>query len=386
MPSFRRVKLLKLPALTKKAFFIFVAVFVLAVILFSLLYGFYYFQIKVPKASHISPFSITFDPSQGKISLQGPHLVKSEAQWKQFRVERGKSVAQIAKQLEEEGIIRSSLLFRVYARLNRLDRTVKFGTYWVSSELSIGDLVERFQQSKGIRLTFLEGWRREEFASYAAKALGGVSFEDEFLEVSKGKEGHLFPDTYLIPYFIAAQDLVALLTETFEEKYRALLDEEKMTRVEVCLSVSTTGTCSDKRSISKGKLVILASLVERETTGDNEEEMRMIAGILIKRWFSGWKLDVDATVQYALGYQEEGETWWKKTLTKKDLKVDSLYNTYEWIGLPPGPICNPGFATLSAVSNAKPSPYWFYLHDKEGNVYYARTLDEHTRNVVRYLR
>jgi len=386
MSSFQRVKLPKLPALSKRAFFIFVTIFVLAAVTFSLLYGFYYFQIKVPKASRVSLFSITFEPSQGKILWQGPHLVRSAAQWKQFKVERGKSVAQIAKQLQEEGIIRSSLPFRIYARLNRLDRTVKFGTYWVSSELSIGDLVERFQQSKGIRLTFLEGWRREEFASYAARALGSVSFEGEFLKASKGKEGHLFPDTYLIPYYISPQNLVALLTRTFEEKYKVLLDEGKRAQVEICLSISTAGTCSDKRSISKKTLVILASLVERETTGDNEEEMRTIAGILIKRWFSGWKLDVDATVQYALGYQEEGETWWKKTLTKEDLKVDSLYNTYEWIGLPPGPICNPGFATLSAVSNAKPSPYWFYLHDKGGNVYYAKTLDEHTRNVVRYLR
>jgi UPF0755 protein len=98
-------------------------------------------------------------------------------------------------------------------------------------------------------------------------------------------------------------------------------------------------------------------------------------------------LGVCATVQYALGYQEEGKTWWKKVITTdEDTKIDSPYNTYKYVGLPPGPISNPGLAALRAVANPQVSEYLYYLHDKEGNIHYAKTLDEHNQNVVEYLR
>ncbi len=366
MSILRRLKP-SLPAFSTKLFFI-LLVFMLSAATF--LCAFYYFQIEVPKA----------------VNWQGGRLIRNEGEWKKFKIKEGENTAQIAARLQQEGVIRSALIFRFWARLNHLDRTVKFGTYWVSADLSVRELGERFQQSKGIQLTFIEGWRREESASYAAKTLGNVIFEDEFLKASKGKEGYLFPDTYLIPYYIAAEELVDLLTKTFGERYQALLDEKGLERVEVCFSLSPQGRCSGRKRLSRKEVVTLASLVERETVGDSAEEMGVIAGILVKRWVSGWMLDVDATIQYALGYQEEGETWWKRLLTKEDLNLDSPFNTYKNNGLPPAPICNPSLAALKAVRDARPSSYWFYLHDSEGNVHYASTLEEHNGNVSRYLR
>ncbi|GMR19144.1 MAG: endolytic transglycosylase MltG [Patescibacteria group bacterium] len=321
---------------------------VLIITLLLSLWGVYYFNIKVP-------------------------LAGGGDRWEQFEIERGKSVSVVAGQLEDKGIIRSALFFKLYARLNKLDRTVKFGNYWVSPALSVADLVERFQQNKGgIRLTFLEGWRREEFAAYAAKTLGRVELEEDFLRASEGKEGFLLPDTYLVPYYISSQELVELLQRTFVQKYESSLAPEGPYKV--------LGA-----SLSKGDLVTLASLVERESSGD-EDEMRTISGIFIKRWISGWRLDADATIQYALGYQKDTGEWWKDNLTKVDLSINSPYNTYRNTGLPPGPIASPGLAALKAVRSAKASPYWFYLHDRQGKIRYARTLEEQSQNVRKYLR
>ena len=137
--------------------------------------------------------------------------------------------------------------------------------------------------------------------------------------------------------------------------------------------------------MSKIQVVIDASILERETLGD-EEEVQTSAGILIKRWKSGWRLDVDDTVQYVLGYQENKGEWWKDRLTIEDLATDSPYNTYKNKGLPPAPISNPGLGSLLAsVNYDKNTPYWFYLHDREGKVHYAATLAEHNANRAKYL-
>ena len=89
-------------------------------------------------------------------------------------------------------------------------------------------------------------------------------------------------------------------------------------------------------------------------------------------------LDIDATIQYALGF-------WKQDLTLEDLKIRSPYNTYLNPGLPPGPICNPGLASIQAAINPAKTDYLFYLADKNGVTYYAKTLDEHNANVAKYL-
>ena len=132
------------------------------------------------------------------------------------------------------------------------------------------------------------------------------------------------------------------------------------------------------------RVVILASIVERE--GLTDEDRPVIAGILLNRLEIGWPLQADATLQYALGYQAQEKTWWKKVLTDDDKKVKSPYNTYANPGLPPGPISNPGIASIRAVIYPKKTEYMYYLHDPTGAVHYAKTLEEHNANVARYLR
>jgi UPF0755 protein len=111
----------------------------------------------------------------------------------------------------------------------------------------------------------------------------------------------------------------------------------------------------------------------------------MIAGILLNRIKLGMPLQVDATLQYALGYQPFEKTWWKKDLTDDDKKTDSLYNTYTNVGLPPGPIANPGLASIKAAIYPTASDYLYYIHDKTGTIHYAKTIEEHNANVQKYL-
>jgi UPF0755 protein len=126
--------------------------------------------------------------------------------------------------------------------------------------------------------------------------------------------------------------------------------------------------------------VILASIVERESVDENE--MPMIASVFINRLAVGMRLDTDPTVQYALGYNEEQNTWWTNPLSLVDLEVDSPYNTYRYSGLPPGPIATPSLAALKAVAYPATTPYYYFRAacDNSGGHVFAKTFEEHVGN------
>ena len=128
--------------------------------------------------------------------------------------------------------------------------------------------------------------------------------------------------------------------------------------------------------------VILASIGEREGKGADRQ---IIAGILYNRLRDNHPLQADATLQYALGYQSEERNWWKKTLYNEDKEIVSPYNTYRNTGLPPTPISNPGLESFKAAANPTPTDYYYYLHDKEGGVHFAKTLEEHNTNIQEFL-
>jgi len=288
---------------------------------------------------------------------------------KEVVIERGETVRQIATKLGEKGLIRSPILFIAYVTLKGRASQIEAGRYEIPPTLSMREVIEVLRHgSFDVKLTFLEGWRREEYLEYALKRLPVVSesFTKEFMAETKGLEGYLFPDTYFVAQDITAKELVALLKENFEKKY-----------AQVSEAIA-------EQKLSKNQVVILASIIEREA--QQSAERVIIAGILLKRLKLGMPLGVCATVQYTLGYQEEEGTWWKKVITDEDTKVDSPYNTYKDVGLPPGPISNPGLAAFEAAANSAPSEYLYYLHDTDGNIHFAKTLEEHNQNVDNYLR
>jgi len=134
--------------------------------------------------------------------------------------------------------------------------------------------------------------------------------------------------------------------------------------------------------LSLEEVVILASLLERETITD--EERPIVAGILLNRLNADWPLQVDASVQYALGDSKE---WWPRPLTRDQIEnTTSRYNTYKYSGLPVGPISNPGISSLKAVANPEDTDYWYYIHDDDGKIHYAKTLEQHNANIAKYLK
>lgn len=263
-----------------------------------------------------------------------------------FEITKGQSVRSVADSLKAAGLIRSPLYFRLLVRQQKL--TIQAGVFQLSPSSTATEIAQTLTKGLAIdqKITIPEGYRSEQIAETA-----GLPIKD-FLQASKGLEGQLFPDTYYVKEGITAPELVKIMHDNFLKK---------------------AGTV-DKSTL------ILASLVERETKGDAEKPI--VAGILKKRLAAGWALELDATVQYFLG---KPGNWWPNT-TLLDRKLSSPYNTYTHQGLPPAPIGNPGLASIQAVQNAKDSPYWFYLHDRDSNIRYASTLEEHNQNIAKYIR
>ena len=211
-------------------------------------------------------------------------------------------------------------------------------------------------------VTTLEGWRDEEIATQLAKDLDIP--EDQFLHVAA--EGYMFPDTYLIPRDATGAAVAKMFLDNFNKKVTPQMQED-----------------AKKTGLTFTQTITLASIVERE--GKTDADRPVIAGILLNRIKLGMPLQVDATLQYALGYQPFEKTWWKKELTDDDKKINSPYNTYTNVGLPPAPIANPGLASITAAIYPATTDYLYYLHDKTGSAHYAKTVEDHDANIRKYL-
>jgi UPF0755 protein len=174
-------------------------------------------------------------------------------------------------------------------------------------------------------------------------------------------EGFLYPDTYILPRETNAEGLVETLTRNFA----------------LHLTTDLTEGFS-RQGLTVYQAVTLASIVEREVIQD--EEAPQIASVYLNRLNIGMKLDADPTVQYALGFNSDQNTWWTNPLSATD--VVSPYNTYLNPGLPPGPICNPGLNSLQAVAFSAETPYYYFraLCDGSGLHVFAATFEEHLQN------
>jgi UPF0755 protein len=214
-------------------------------------------------------------------------------------------------------------------------------------------------------VTLLEGWRAEEMARELKTKLSTTFDEDEFITLAKEKEGTLFPDTYLFPKETTASTIISTMENTFKKRYAEVVQE-----------VGKTDRLQDE-------VIVIASLLEREAR--DPVEMKTVAGVFENRLRLGMPLQVDATLQYAKGYNRTLDTWWAEP-SAADKQVVSPFNTYMYKGLPPGPICNPGKAALIAAAKPDRTDYLFYISDRTGQMHYAKTLEEHNANIAQYLR
>jgi UPF0755 protein len=289
-------------------------------------------------------------------------------------VVRGRSASQIGEALSEEGLIKNPLAFKIYVQVFGKAAKIQAGQFRISSSYSLVKVVDTLTKPPAeLWVTIPEGLRREEVVERFIKGLevkeaDAPAFRQEFLALSQGQEGYLFPDTYLFPRDATVISILKRMRSTFDLKAKEL--EEELT----------------SSSLSLDEIVTLASIIERETKTD--EERPVVAGILLNRLEIDMGLQADATVQYAVASvncRTKVECNWWPVLTRDDLDINSPFNTYRFEGLPPSAIANPGFSSLRAAVNPEESDYLYYLHDDKGGIHYAETLAEHNENVRRFI-
>lgn len=282
-----------------------------------------------------------------------------------FIVPKGDSLVNITRKLEKESLIRNRIVFFLVVKQLGFEKKIQAGDYRLSQSMNAYEIARNLTHGTlDVWVTVIEGLRKEEVAEVISEKLNIPEIE----LIKEATEGYLFPDTYLFPKKATSEAVISIMTNNFNNKFTDELKQK-----------------ARNKGLNDEKAVILASLVEREAKFDADRPK--VAGVILNRLRLGMKLDVDATVQYALGYQSDEKTWWKQNLTEEDKLIDSAYNTYQNAGLPPGPICNPGLASLQAVAKADTSvPYLYYIHDKKGRTHFARTFEEHQTNIQKYLR
>jgi UPF0755 protein len=294
-----------------------------------------------------------------------------------FRIESGQSVIEIAGNLESAGLISSSQAFYDYVVYAGMDSTLQAGDYELTPSLSIVQLAAELQDATPDEITFvvLPGWRLEEIAESIPTSGFSFSPQDfltaahqpspqvEFLPVSASAEGFLSPDEYLLPRSIQPAELIAILLRKFTQKMTP----------ELLVEFSNQG-------LDLFQAITLASIVERETV--QESELPQIASVFLNRLKAGIKLDSDATVQYANGFNPSQSSWWSNPLRSEDFLINSPYNTYIYPGLPPSPIANPGSAAINAVAHPAETSFLYFQARCDGSGYHVfnETFEEHLQN------
>ncbi len=291
----------------------------------------------------------------------------SEQQDVYIKVRSGMTASDVASILEERGVVQSRLKFWLTAKLNGSDGDFKVGTYALHTNMEPREVLQALVEGHTvqIRFTIPEGFTVEDIAKRLDAK--GIVKKDDFLKAAKHyapydyikknektryyAEGFLFPDTYEVDGDITVDGILEMMSSDFDQrltrKMRARAKEEELSIYE---------------------LVILASLVEKEARYD--EDRPIIAQVFLKRLAIGMPLQSDATLQYLMDAPKED-------VSLKDTQMDSPYNTYQHRGLPPGPVANPGIASIEAVLWPADTNYLYFVADREGHNYYSRTYEEH---------
>lgn len=280
-----------------------------------------------------------------------------------FSVAKGESLSGAAESLRAEGVIRSPFMFKALLTIVGGTRGLVAGDYYLPRAQGALGMAWRLSHGlyelKLVRVTIPEGFSSAEVADRLHATFNAFD-TDGFKRISAKYEGYLFPDTYLFLPNVTPDEVVKVMTDTYQKRIQELVPE-----------IQAFG--KPIRDV-----ISMASIVEEEAR--TEESRRMIAGILWKRLSIGMPLQVDAAFALVNGKKASSD------LTLEDLKIQSPYNTYVNKGLPPGPISNPGLDSIKATVTPISSKYLYYLTDHDGVMRYAVTHDEHVANKDRYLR
>lgn len=284
-------------------------------------------------------------------------------------IPKGSSVKKISRILEEKGYVRSQYAFQFAVWKQNLAGKIQAGSFKLSPSMSAFTLAKELTQgSNDLWITIQEGLRAEEIGERFAEVLPNFDTTSQaFTDECTAYEGFLFPETYLVPTEYNETQVCRMLRAQYGQKVTMKMRED----------MHAAGRTEEH-------IMTLASIIEREA--QKPEDMKRVAGVLWNRLKINMPLQVDATLQYAKGYDEEKETWWAPPLAA-DKELASPYNTYKNAGLPPGPISNPGLDAIQAATYPTPSENLFYISDSAGtHMYFAETYEEHQQNIAKYLR
>ena len=272
-------------------------------------------------------------------------------------VPKGASLKTVAEELSRAGVIDKPWLFRIMARINGLAKHLKAGEYQFMPGISLQAAMDKIARGEVFfrRITIPEGLTSGQIMYLIANY---PDLEGEIdLDV---KEGELLPETYSFELGASRNSIILQARAAMQKALE-----------EVWASRDSSLPLKDVN-----ELLTLASIIEKET--GVPEERPLVASVFLNRLKKGMRLQTDPTVIYAI---TEGETSFGRSLKRADLKIDSPYNTYLNYGLPPGPICNPGREALMAAARPQQSDYLYFVADGKGGHRFARSLNEHNRNV-----
>ncbi|MEP7307144.1 MAG: endolytic transglycosylase MltG [Acidobacteriota bacterium] len=286
----------------------------------------------------------------------------------------GSSTKTIGDRLVEAGVVRDPLTYRLALLLSGQARGLKAGEYRFEQAMTPLQVLEKIARGEvySIAVTFPEGLTIAEMAAIAeSHRLGSASAfiaaaSDKALvrtldPLAQDLEGYLFPETYRVSRHTDGPALVRLMVNRFDHVFSPELRRG-----------------AEKHGLSVHQLVVLASLVEKETA--RADERPIVAAVYLNRFRIGMALQCDPTIIFAL--QRAGT--YTGNLRREDLALDSPYNTYRYPGLPPGPIAAPGKASLEAVVNSADVDYLYFVSRNDGSHEFAATLAAHNRNVQKY--
>jgi UPF0755 protein len=292
-----------------------------------------------------------------------------------INIEKGSSVSDIADLLFQKKIIASHNYFTLYYKLFFSHLPLKSGEYQFDNPLTMKQVITKLNLGKVLlyKITIKEGMTVAETAEYLGsqhnfdrnrflKACDNTTLIAEFDSQATDLEGYLFPETYLIPRSTTEDQMVKLMIEKFKD---AFSHSYYWRARELKLSIRD--------------VVTLASLIEKETS--SREERFLISSVFHNRMEIGMPLACDPTIVYIL----QKENRYTGRLRWKDLKLDSPYNTRIYKGLPPGPICSPGMASIEAALYPENSDYLYFVAKDSSSHYFSKTLKEHNRAVRKYI-
>lgn len=287
------------------------------------------------------------------------------------------TVSDLSKTLKKDGIIRHKGLFKLFLKVSHKDTNVLAGDYLLNSNMDYSAIIRSLRNANGdsniVSVTIPEGYTIQQIrevlqtkhvvddAAELNKALNQYQYNYEFLSgMTAGEnwlEGYLFPDTYQFYLNDNAINVIDKMLTNFQKKYDDNIKKG-----------------AEQLGLKTNEVVIIASMIEREAK--LEDEFAMISGVIHNRMENSSKfpyLQIDATVQYAVGHKEE--------LTAADLEVDSPYNTYKYKGLPPGPIASPGYTALYAATHPEEHNYYYYVAMPDGSHLFSTSKSEHNKNI-----